>query len=173
MNDAASTHTLFPKVYAALRTLAERRLRRERSGHSLSPSDLVHEVYLRLLKDGSGDWENRSHFFFVAAEAIRRILVEHARRRLAMRHGGGLTRVPLDERIEGIGPAEEVVALDEGLEILEHRYPRKARVVTLRYFAGFSVEETAALLGVSTGTVKLDWTFARAWLRRTLKHGPD
>jgi len=173
MSDAPSTRTLFPKVYATLRSLAERRLRRERPGHSLSPSDLVHEVYLRLLKDGSGSWVNPSHFYFVAAEAFRRILVERARRRLAMRHGGGLTRVPLDERIEGIGPAEEVVALDEGMELLERRYPRKARVVKLRYFAGFSVEETAKLLGVSAGTVKLDWTFARAWLRRTLKHGPD
>src|SRR5262245_18804580 len=127
MDNAASTRTLFPKVYGTLRELAERRLRRERSGHSLSPSDLVHEVYLRLLKDGSGDWENRSHFFFVAAEAIRRILVERARWHLAVRHGGGLTRVPLDDRIEGIGPAEEVLALDEGLGQLERRYPRKAR----------------------------------------------
>ena len=92
---------------------------------------------------------------------------------LAVRHGGGLTRVTLDERIEGIGPAEEVLALDKGLALLERHYPRKAQVVKLRYFAGFSVEETASLLGVSVGTVKLDWTFARAWLRRTLKHGPD
>src|SRR5262249_49633795 len=168
--DAASTRTLFPKVYGTLRRLAERRLSRERRGHSLSPSDLVHEVYLRLMKDGSGDWKNSSHFFFAAADAVRRILVERARRHLAVRHGGALTRVALDERIVGIGPAEEVLALDEGLALLERRYPRKARVVNLRYFAGFSVEETAALLGVSAGTVKLDWTFARAWLRRTLKH---
>lgn len=172
MDQAVSTQTLFPKVYVALRTLAERRLRGERRGHSFTPSDLVHEVYLRLLRDGS-DWVNPSHFFFAAAEAVRRILVEHARRRRALRHGGGFARVPLDERIAGIGPPEEVLALDEGLALLEHRYPRKARVVKLRYFAGFSVEETAALLGVSPGTVKLDWTFARAWLRRTLKHGTD
>jgi RNA polymerase sigma factor (TIGR02999 family) len=173
MSDAPSTRALFPKVYSTLRKLAERRLDRDRARQSLTPSDLVHEVYLRLMRDGSGPWESPAHFFFVAAEAVRRILVERARRRLAMRHGGGLTRVPLDERIEGIGPAEEVVALDECLDLLERRYPRKARVVKLRYFAGFSVEETASLLGVSPGTVKLDWTFARAWLRRTLKHGPD
>lgn len=171
MGDSGSTHTLFPRVYVALRHLAERRLRRERPGYSLSPSDLVHEVYLRLLRDGSGAWGNPSHFFFIAAEAVRRILVERARRSRALRHGGGLARVPLDERIVGIGPAEEVLALDEGLALLERRYPRKARVVALRYFAGFSVEETAALLRVSPATVKLDWTFARAWLRRTLKHG--
>jgi len=173
MGDASSTRTLFPKVYATLRNLAERRLSRERAGQTLSPSDLVHEVYLRLMRDGSGAWESPSHFFFVAAEATRRILVERARWRLAVRHGGGLTRVTLDERIEGIGPAEEVLALDKGLALLERHYPRKAQVVKLRYFAGFSVEETASLLGVSVGTVKLDWTFARAWLRRTLKHGPD
>jgi RNA polymerase sigma factor (TIGR02999 family) len=173
MSDDPSTHTMFPKVYATLRKLAERRLHRDRAGQSLSPSDLVHEVYLRLMRDGVGTWESPSHFYFVAAEAARRILVERARRRLAMRHGGGLTRVTLDERIEGIGPAEEVLALDEGLVLLERHYPRKARVVKLRYFAGFSVEETASLLGVSAGTVKLDWTFARAWLRRTLRHGPD
>jgi RNA polymerase sigma factor (TIGR02999 family) len=173
MSDASSTRTLFPKVYATLRTLAERRLRRERVGRTLSPSDLVHEVYLRLMRDGTGTWKSPSHFFFVAAEAVRRILVERARWRMALRHGGGLTRVALDEEIEGIGPPEEVLALDEGLALLELRHPRKARVVKLRYFAGFSVEETASLLGVSAGTVKLDWTFARAWLRRTLKHGPD
>ena len=173
MSDPPSTRTLFPKVYATLRNLAERRLRGERAGQTLSPSDLVHEVYLRLMRNGSRTWDSPSHFFFVAAEAARRILVERARWRLAVRHGGGLTRVPLDEWIEGIGPAEEVLALDKGLTLLERRYPRKAKVVKLRYFAGFSVEETASLLGVSVGTVKLDWTFARAWLRRTLKHGPD
>src|SRR5262245_63062129 len=173
MNNSASTHTLFPKVYASLRELAERRLHRDRARQSLSPSDLVHEVYLRLMRDGSGTWESPSHFFFVAAEAARRILVERARRRMAMRHGGGLARVLFDERIEGIGSAEEVVALDEGLDLLERRYPRKAQVIKLRYFAGFSVDETASLLGVSSGTVKLDWTFARAWLRRTLRHGLD
>lgn len=173
MSDVASTRTLFPKVYVALKNLAERRLRRERWGHSFTPSDLVHEVYLRLLRDGSGAWASPAQFFSVAAEAVRRILVERARRRLAVRHGGGLARVPLDDRIVTGDTAGEVLALDRGLALLEHRYPRKARVVKLRYFAGFSVEETAALLGVSEGTVKLDWTFARAWLRRTLAHGSD
>jgi len=161
---------MFPKVYVALRSLAERRLRRERSGHSLSPSDLVHEVYLRLLREGSGAWANPSHFFFAASEAARRILVEHARRRRAARHGGGLACIVLDECLVGLPPAEEILAVDEGLVLLERRYPRKARVVKLRYFAGFSVEETAALLAVSPATVKLDWTFARAWLRRALAH---
>ena len=170
---ATSTDTLFPTVYAALRKLAERRLQRDRARQSLTPSDLVHEVYLRLMRDGSGTWESPSHFYFVADEAIRRILVERARRRLAMRHGGDLTRVPFDEQIEAIRCAEEVLALHEDLDLMERQYPRKAKVVKLRYFAGFSVEETASLLGVSAGTVKLDWTFARAWLRRTLKHGPD
>ena len=173
MADAASTQTLFPKVYGALRELAERRLGRERPGHSFTPSDLVHEVYLRLLRDGTNDWESPSQFFFVAAVAVRRILVERARRHLAVRHGAGLARVPLDDRIAGLGPAEEIVALDQGLALLEHRHPRKAQVVMLRYFAGFTVQETAERLGVSPGTVKLDWTFARAWLRRALKHGPD
>jgi RNA polymerase sigma factor (TIGR02999 family) len=173
MSETTRTDRLFPKAYASLRRLAEGRLHGDRAGRSLSPSDLVHEIYLRLMRDGSRTWESSSHFYFVAAEAARRILVERARRRLAMRHGGGLARVPLDERIEEVGPAEEILALDEGLARLERHHPRKARVVELRYFAGFSVEETAALLGVSTGTVKLDWTFARAWLRRTLRHGPD
>lgn len=173
MDDAASTRSLFPKVYATVRNLAERHLRRERLGQTLSPSDLVHEVYLRLMRGGSKTWENPTQFIFVAAEVARRILVERARWRLAVRHGSGMTRVPLDERIEGAGPSDEVLALDEGLAQLERHYPRKARVVTLRYFAGYSVQETASLLGVSAATVKLDWTFARAWLRRTLKHGPD
>lgn len=172
MGDVVSTDSLFPKVYVALRNIAERCLRRERPGSS-SPSDLVHEVYLRLLRDGSGAWANRSHLLGVAAEAARRILVERARRNRALRHGGALARVPLDDMIAGAGPAEDVLALDEGLTRLERRYPRKARVVLLRHFAGFSVEETASLLGVSPATVKLDWTFARAWLRRTLKDGAD
>src|SRR3989442_13069727 len=110
MSDAPSTRTLFPKVYAALKNLAERRLRRERAGQTLSPSDLVHEVYLRLMRDGSGAWESPSHFFFVTAEAARPILVKRARCRLAARHGAGLTRGPPDERTQGIGPCEEAPA---------------------------------------------------------------
>lgn len=168
MDPTVPTSDLFPTVYRSLRRLAGQRMMRERMDHTLTPSDLVHEVYLRLMRDGHGQWANPGHLFSAAAEAMRRILVEHARRKLALRHGGGLARLPLDESMPCAESPESVLGLDAALTRLEKYNPRKARVVMLRHFAGLSVSETAAALGMSPATVKLDWIVARAWLHREL-----
>jgi RNA polymerase sigma factor (TIGR02999 family) len=155
---------LYALVYGELRGMAEARLRRERSGHTLQPTALVNEVYLRL--DPARDsWENRRHFFGAASHAMRRILVDHARRRLADKRGAGLERVTLaDLEIASPEADFDLVALDEALEGLERDEPRLAGVVTMRVFAGMSIEETAQALELSSATVKRDWLFARAWL---------
>jgi len=155
---------LYALVYSELRGLAEARLRRERRGHTLQPTALVNEVYLRL--DPSKDsWENRRHFFGAASQAMRRILVDHARRRLADKRGAGLERVTLADLDIASPEADlDLVALDTALEGLERDEPRLAEVVTLRVFAGMSIEQTAEALELSPATVKRDWVFARAWL---------
>ena len=155
---------LYALVYDELRGLAEARLRKERRGHTLQPTALVNEVYLRL--DPSKDsWENRRHFFGAASQAMRRILVDHARRRLAGKRGAGLQRVTLAD-LDVASPEADVdlVALDTALEGLEREEPRLAGVVTMRVFAGMSIEQTADALELSPATVKRDWVFARAWL---------
>jgi RNA polymerase sigma factor (TIGR02999 family) len=155
---------LYAVVYGELRGMAKARLRRERSGHTLQPTALVNEVYLRL--DPARDsWANRRHFFGAASQAMRRILVDHARRRLADKRGAGLERVTLaDLDVEAPQVDVDVVALDDALKELQHDEPRLAEVVTLRVFAGMSIEQTADALELSPATVKRDWTFARAWL---------
>jgi RNA polymerase sigma-70 factor, ECF subfamily len=155
---------LYALVYDELRGLAEARLRRERRGHTLQPTALVNEVYLRL--DPTKDsWENRRHFFGAASQAMRRILVDHARRRLADKRAAGLERVTFAD-LDVAAPQADVdlVALDGALEELQRDEPRLAEVVTLRVFAGMSIEETAQAMELSPATVKRDWTFARAWL---------
>ena len=155
---------LFALVYGELKGMAESRLRRERPGHTLQPTALVNEVYLRLDPDKAG-WENRRHFFGAASQAMRRILVDHARRRLADKRGGGLARVTLAD-LEVASPEGDIdlLALDTALETLERDEPRLASVVTMRIFAGMSIEETAEALELSPATVKRDWLYARAWL---------
>lgn len=160
---------LMPLVYAELRQLAASQLRRERPDHTLSPTSLVHEAFLRLTGHSPVSWVGRSHFFRVAAQAMRRILVDHARRRVSQKRSRQ-HQVTLDEEISAshAPSSEEVLGVDEALERLAMLDARQARVVELRYFVGLSIEETAEVLGVSIATVKRDWMVARAWLQREL-----
>ena len=164
-----SAASIMPQVYRALRRLAHERMNHERPGQTLTATALVHEAYLRLARQGDR-WDGPSHFYAAAAEAMRRILVERARRRASLRHGAGLARVAIDlVEVEGVREPPELLALDEALQRLETRDPRKAQVVKLRFFAGLTIEETAELLGVAPATVKLDWAYSRAWLERAIQ----
>jgi RNA polymerase sigma factor (TIGR02999 family) len=164
-----------PVVYDELRRQAARYMRREPVGHTLQTTAVVHEAYLRLVEQDSARWQSRTHFFAVAAQLMRRILVDHARGRQAVKRGGAegrgaAGRLPL-EVAEGVPdgqPAVDVLALDEALRRLAELDPKQSRVVELRYFAGLGIEETAEVLGVSPATVKREWSTARAWLRREL-----
>jgi RNA polymerase sigma factor (TIGR02999 family) len=165
----AAFDELFPLVYAELRRIAAREMRREKPGRTLQTTALVHEAYLRLLKDASLSFENRAHFLGIAARAMHEILIEHARARSARKRGGGDVRLTLDDAVIGTAaPSIDVLAVDEALQRLARLDQRHARVVELRYFGGLSVEETAVALGLSPATVKRDWTLARAWLFREL-----
>jgi RNA polymerase sigma factor (TIGR02999 family) len=155
---------LYERVYSELKAMAGARLFRERPGHTLQPTALVNEAYLRLAP-GDEQWENRAHFFGSAAQAMRRILVDHARRHQAVKRGGEARRVTFaDLAIAGEEPDLDLLALDAALEALGKEEPRLAEVVQLRYFAGLGIAETAEVMGTSPATVKRDWTFARAWL---------
>lgn len=175
--DLVASEQLLPLVYAELRRLARARLADERDARTLQPTALVHEAYLRLVGgDGGGRWSGRGHFFAAAAEAMRRILIEHARRRNALRHGGGRRRVELPD---GEGPAavagfdlDEVLALDEALRKLAAVDPPKVELVKLLYFAGMNLDEAAAALGIGRSTAHRHWQFARAWLHRELSGSP-
>ena len=158
---------LLPLVYAELRRLAAARLAAERPGHTLNPTGLVHEAYLRLV--GNEVFDGRGHFFAAAAEAMRRILVDAARRRAAEKRGGSLERVELTDiaASEGV-PAEELLALDAALDRFAAEHPAKAELVKLRYFAGLTLDEAAAALGISSATAKRHWAYARAWLYRAV-----
>jgi len=162
---------LLPVVYDELRRLAARYLRGQRGGHTLQPTALVHEAYLRMAKGGALPLDDRTHFFALAARAMRQVLVDHARRRAAVKRGGDPERVTLDDTLEiGRGGEEkrrlDLLALNEALERLS---PRQCRVVELRYFAGLTIAEAAESLGVGTRTVEDDWALARAWLQRRLR----
>jgi len=160
-------------VYAELHGLARHFMRRERDDHTLQPTALVHEAYLRLMGQHSVSWQSRSHFFGIASQAMRRILVEHARRRHASKRDGG-ERITLDESVaEASGRSVDVLALEDALTRLAGFSERQARVVELRFFGGLDIEQTAEVLGISPATVKRDWTFARAFLQREmLAEGP-
>ena len=156
-------------VYAELRRLAASYLRRERPGHTLQPTALVHEAYVRLLDQRQIDWSNRAQFMGLAAVMMRRILVNHARDRVAEKRGGGAQHVPLTLAGEGIGAIEvNLLHLHDALTRLSETDPRKGQIVELKFFGGLTTEEIAAALSVSTATVERDWKFARAWLHRTL-----
>lgn len=162
---------LVPLIYAELHAIAERQMRRERADHTLQPTALVHEAFLRLVGNETS-WQNRQHFLGVAAQAMRRILVDHARRQKARKRGGGADKIELDEQLIAVGGESgeglDLEALDEALTRLAELDARQARIVELRFFAGLDVEETAAVVGVSPATVKRDWQFAKAWLKREL-----
>lgn len=165
---------LFPLVYDELRTLARAHLRNERSDHTLQPTALVHEAYLRLLGGTQPPWNDRQHFFRAAAEAMRRILIEHARRRGRAKRGGTQVRVDLDSiDLARDDDPDMVLALDEAFRRLEKEDPGAADIVRLRFYAGLSVQETAQATGQSERTVKREWAFARAWLFDALRESDD
>ncbi len=166
--DEGARDALVSAVYAELRRRAGAYLRQERSGHTLQPTALVNEVYLRLVDQKSIRFESRSQFFGLAAQLMRRILVDHARARKAGKRGGGLLLVTFDEETAGRDAGLDVAALDDALVALASLDARQSRVVELRYFGGLSIEETAEILGLSPATIKREWTMARAWLHREL-----
>jgi RNA polymerase sigma factor (TIGR02999 family) len=167
--DKTALDRLMPLVYEELRRMANYYMRNERRGHTLQTSALVNEAYLRLVDHENIKWQNRAHFFGVAAQAMRRILVDHARSRSYQKRGGGAQQVSLDEAMTLVGDrAAELIALDEALLELAKMDERKSRVVELRYFGGLSLEETAEALGVSIPTVTRDWNTAKAWLMREM-----
>jgi RNA polymerase sigma factor (TIGR02999 family) len=164
--DPRASGELLPLVYRELRQLASQRLAQEKPGQTLQATDLVHEAYLRLVgKEDICRWDGRGHFFAAAAEAMRRILVENARRKTGPKAGGGRQRVELATIEPATDPRVDVIALDEALSALEAKDKRKAELVRLRYFAGFSIEQAAETLGVSVATANNDWSYARSWLR--------
>jgi RNA polymerase sigma-70 factor (ECF subfamily) len=166
--DQTALEKLTPIVYKELHRLAGRYMRGERPGHSLQTTDLVNEAYMRLVDYKRMHWQNRAHFFAVSAQLIRRILVDHARRR-NLKRGAGFRHVSLDEvAVAGGGRSADLVALDDAMKALAQVDPRKERVVEMRFFGGLSVEETAEVLKVSTVTVMRDWSTAKAWLYREL-----
>jgi RNA polymerase sigma factor (TIGR02999 family) len=167
--DRSALDELMPVVYGELRRVAESYLRRERRDHTLQPTALVHEAYLRLVDQRSVDWQNRAQFFGLAAQMMRRILVNHAEGRRASKRGGGAERVSLDEAVSFYEERElDLAALDEALDALAALDPQQARVVELRFFGGLTVEEVAEVLGLSPATVKREWDSAKLWLRRQL-----
>jgi RNA polymerase sigma factor (TIGR02999 family) len=171
--DPHAAEQLLPLVYDELRRLAAQKLAQEKPGQTLQATALVHEAYLRLVDVKKAQaWNGRGHFFAAAAEAMRRILVENARRKQRRRHGGGLRKQPLDENEPAVVPPVDpldLLALDEALARLEATSPRKARLVKLRYFAGLTLPEAAAMLGIAPSTAEADWTYAKAWLKREME----
>jgi RNA polymerase sigma factor (TIGR02999 family) len=171
--DVEARERLMALVYAELKRKAAVLLRRERPGHTLEPSALVHEAYLRLVAQDRATWQNRAHFLAIAASMMRRVLLDHGRRHKAKKRGGPAARVTLVEGLSPSLPREiDLLALDEALEALAAIDEQKARIVELRAFGGLEVEETAAVLGISPATVKRHWSFALAWLMHRLRRAP-
>ena len=166
-----ATEQLLPLVYDELRKLAAARLAREKPGQTLQPTALVHEAYLRLVSPtGERPWDSHGHFFAAAAEAMRRILIENARRKRRQKRGGALRRVQLDpSQLSYVSPAEDLLDLNDALECLAAEDPQAAQFVTLRYFAGLTIEEAAEMVGLSRSAACEHWAYARAWLHRRLR----
>ena len=163
--DAKAADKLLPLVYEELRRLAARKMSQESPGQTLQPTALVHEAYIRLVGSEAQNWNSRTHFFAAAAEAMRRILIENARRKQRLKRGGGQQEVDLDDAELAIkAPSEDLIALDEALAKLAAENPIKADLVKLRYFAGMTIEQAAEILGISRATADRYWSYARAWL---------
>lgn len=171
--EASAIDELLPVVYDELRRLAKRKMAREVAGGTLGATGLVHEAYLRLVRADRGQaWENRRHFFAAAAESMRRILIESARRRARLKRGGDQQRIELDDFPVTVSlPVDQLLAVDEALESLDKQDPAAAQIVKLRFFAGFSIEEAAKSLGISRATAYRHWTWSRAWLQCELDAG--
>ena len=170
--DAKAAGELLPLVYEDLRKLAAHRMAQEAQGQTLQPTALVHEAWLRLTGNEDVKWEGRAHFFGAAAEAMRRILIENARRKRALRHGGGQQRLDIQEvEIAAATKDEELLAVDDALERFSALDKQKAELVKLRYFVGLTIEEAAGILGISTATAKRWWTYAQAWLYQETRGG--
>ena len=170
--ESDATARLIPLLYEELRRMAARMMARERNAGTLQPTALVHEAYLRLLGDGTAEWQNRAHFMGAAALAMRRILVDHARKRSRMKRGAGRERITLaDDHAQYETSPEDLLALDQALAGLEARDAEMARVVELRYFGGLTIDETAEAMAISERTVRRHWSAARAWLHRALSAG--
>lgn len=171
--DQKAADDLLPLVYRELKVIAHRQLTRERRGHTFDTTALVHEAYLRLGLDAIS-WNDRTHFFAVAARAMRRVLIDHAEARRARKRGGDLIRVPLDDALAAPEVRlESLLALDQALMRLEQLDPRQVKVVECHVFAGMSLDDTAAALAISPATVSRDWALARAWLNRALRDGSE
>jgi RNA polymerase sigma-70 factor, ECF subfamily len=170
--ERAALDRLLPLVQRSLHDIARGHLRYERPDHSLEPSALVNELYLRLIDQRQVSWRDRAHFFGVAAQIMRNILVDHARRRQSEKRGGGMQRVTLDATVAAQEQeAVDVIVLDDALQRLEAIFPQQGRIVELRYFAGMTIEETAEAMRTSPATVKREWALAKAWLRRSMTEG--
>lgn len=168
--DRDALDALLPLVYDELRRIARNKLRNERLGHSLDTTALIHEAYLKLVDLDRVQWQSRAHFMAIAAQAMRNILVSHARRRNRIKRGGGAPHEPLEDDVPDLPPAEadRILALDDALEKLATLNPRHARIVEFRFFGGLTIEETAAALDISPATTKRDWSLLRLWLGREL-----
>ena len=168
--DRDALEGLIPVVYGELRRIAARYFRHERPDHTLQPTGLVHEAYFKLIDQDHARWQNRAQFFGVAAQLMRRILVDHARTRVAAKRGGGMTPITLIDVAEASSPrGVDVIVLDDALTRVTSLYPGQGRLVELRYFGGLTIEETGEAMGISPATVKRQWMVARAWLLRDLK----
>lgn len=167
--DQRARDELMPLIYNELRRLARAHLRRERVNHTLQPTALVHEAFLRLIDQSKVNWQNRAHFFGAAARLMRQILINHAEARRAAKRGGEAERISLNDVDQfTVEPGLDLVALNEAMERLEQIDPPQSRIVELRYFSGLTIEEIAEVMGISPATVKREWSTARAWLRREL-----
>jgi len=168
--ESQASGKLLPLVYEELRNLAKARMSQESAGHTLQPTALVHEAWLRLVGDGNKDWKGRAYFFAAAAEAMRRILVEHARRKSRLKRGGNLERLDIaDLDLAESTPDEKLLLVDEALALMEQEDPDRARVVILKYFSGLTNKEVAETLGVSESTVERHWVLAKHWLFRRIR----